>query len=166
MKIRISTPSFGKYFRYCIEFQGLLLWHSESFYHKLQDALNAAFLDVWCALIERNFSSPAGLFDLKSGVVLATNYAHKRGVGCDRFAQAQGAYRVGCHYNDVLRDFKVNSCIVPAGTRALGLYEFLGGNSTISLLAEEVTITVRDFSSSFNSRRLIPIQRKSRGSNN
>lgn len=114
MKIQVSTPSFGKYFRYCVEFQGLFLWHSQNFYRRRQEALNAAFSDVWSVLLEFNFFSPSGLFDLKSGVVLATNYAHQLWFGRSS---------VGCHYSQVLCDFKVNSRIVPAGTRALGLYQ-------------------------------------------
>lgn len=118
MKILISTPNFGSHFRYRVEFQGFLLWHSQNFYRQRQDALNSALSDAWSVLIELNFFTPIALFDLKSGVILAANYAHKCWLGCDS---------VGRHYNDVLSGLSVNnSQIVPAGTGALGLYEVLG----------------------------------------
>jgi hypothetical protein len=114
MKLIISTLKKGKYFCYRVEIQGLCLWDSQNFYHKRRDALSSAFLDAWSVLIDCIFFTPSGLFDLKTGVILATNYDHRRWLGRDC---------VGCHHSEVLCDFRVNSRIVPAGTRALGLYE-------------------------------------------
>jgi hypothetical protein len=114
MKIIISVPRTDGKFRYRIEIPDLCLWHSQSFYHKRQDALNAALLDTWSVLIEQIFFTPAGLFDLKTGIVLLANYAHRIWLGRDC---------VGSHYSQILSNFKADSRIVPAGTRALGLYE-------------------------------------------
>lgn len=113
MEILISTPTSGQYFRYRIEFQGFWLWHSQNFYHKRLEALNAAFLDTWGVLIEFNFFSPTALFDLKSGVVLAVNHTHR----------CQLAHGVGRHYSEVVGDRQLTSQIIPVGTQTLGLYE-------------------------------------------
>jgi hypothetical protein len=114
MKIIISVPRTDGKFRYRIEIPDLCLWYSQSLYHKRQDALNSAFLDTWTVLIEQIFFTPCALFNLKSGVILATNLAHRLWLGRDS---------VGCHYSEVLSDFKADSQIVAAGTEVLGLYE-------------------------------------------
>ena len=114
MEIKISTPSFGKYFRYCVEFEGLCRWHSQNFYRQCQEALDAAFSDAWSALLEFKFFNPSALFDLETGIVLATNYAHRLWVGRDS---------IGCHYSQILSGVEADSRILPAGTKPLGLYE-------------------------------------------
>ena len=114
MKIIISVPQTDGNFRYRIEIQDLCLWDSQDFYQKRQEALSNAFLDAWSVVIDNLFFTPSALFDLETGVILATNYAHRLWLGRDC---------VGCHHSEVLCDFRVNSRIVPAGTRALGLYE-------------------------------------------
>jgi hypothetical protein len=113
MEILISTPVVGQYFRYCVEFQGLLLWHGEKLYRHCQEALDAGLLDVETVLLEFNFFNPSGLFDLKSGVILATNHAHKRWLGSG----------VGQYFLEVVGDRQLTSQIVPAGRAILGRYE-------------------------------------------
>ncbi len=113
MEILISTPAVGQHFCYCVEFRNLLLWHSEKLYRHCQEALDAGLLDAETVLLEFNFFTPSGLFDLKSGVVLATNCAHKRWLG----------HGVGQRLLEVVGDRQLTSQIIPAGTRALGFYE-------------------------------------------
>lgn len=114
MKTLISVPKTNGKFHYRVEMRGLCLWHSQSFYSKRQDAIDSAFSDTWSVLIEQIFFIPAALFDLKTGVILSTNYAHRLWLERDC---------VGCHYSEVLGDLKVNSQILPAGTTFLGLYK-------------------------------------------
>ena len=122
MEILISAPAVGQHFCYCVEFRNLLLWHSEKLYRHCQEALDAGLLDAETVLLEFNFSTPSGLFDLKSGVVLATNYAHKRWLG-----HGVGQYLLEVVGESValLRsaDRQLTSQIIPVGTRALGFYE-------------------------------------------
>ncbi len=123
MEILISTPVVGQYFRYCVEFQGLLLWHGEKLYRHCQEALDAGLLDVETVLLEFNFFNPSGLFDLKSGVILATNHAHKRWLGSgvgQYFLEVVGDSEAS---KERSADRQLTSQIVPAGRAIFGRYE-------------------------------------------